>query len=607
MEMIKAQSLRYEYIKQIETDGGILEKKVLAIDDLDISIPRGQFVAVLGHNGSGKSTLARQINALSRPTGGTLWVNGWDTKSEEFIWDIRKSAGMVFQNPDNQLVATVVEEDIAFGPENTGTPSAEIRRRVDSALKAVGMQDYAKSSPAKLSGGQKQRIAIAGVLAMKPDCIVLDEPTAMLDPLGRRDVMDTIIRLNKDEGITIVLITHYMDEAALADMVYVMDDGRLVMQGGPRQVFSQAEILKGYGLDAPQATEVAHRLIDMGIPLQRDILTARELAEGICRIKGVKPAEAGSGAQEDATDRYALQREVDAGYDASPDFKGIQIKNLTHIYNEGTVFEKKAVKNINLSIRRGEFVGLIGHTGSGKSTLIQHLNAIIQPSSGEILIDGRNIYSDKTRLREIRQRVGLVFQYPEHQLFELTVYKDVAFGPRNMGLSEQDIDKRVREAPDISGVSEDLYDKSPFDLSGGQKRRVAIAGVIAMRPEVLILDEPTAGLDPRGRDEILNALKDMHQRLGITVILVSHSMEDIARTVERIIVMHKGVAALSGSPGEVFSRIGLLKKMGLAAPQISGCLNMLARAGFSINTGIYTTEEAVSEIYRLLGEDIKNA
>lgn len=533
MEMIKAQSLRYEYIKQIETDGGILEKKVLAIDDLDISIPRGQFVAVLGHNGSGKSTFARQINALSRPTGGALWVNGWDTKSEEFIWDIRKSAGMVFQNPDNQIVATVVEEDIAFGPENTGTPSAEIRRRVDSALKAVGMQDYAKSSPAKLSGGQKQRIAIAGVLAMKPDCIVLDEPTAMLDPLGRRDVMDTIIRLNKDEGITIVLITHYMDEAALADMVYVMDDGRLVMQGGPRQVFSQAEILKGYGLDAPQATEVAHRLIDMGIPLQRDILTARELAEGICRIKGVKPAEAGSGAQEADADHDALQREVDAGYDASPDFNGIQIKNLTHIYNEGTVFEKKAVKNINLSIRRGEFVGLIGHTGSGKSTLIQHLNAIIQPSSGEILIDGRNIYSDKTKLRAIRQRVGLVFQYPEHQLFELTVYKDVAFGPRNMGLSEQDIDKRVREALDISGVSEDLYDKSPFDLSGGQKRRVAIAGVIAMRPEVLILDEPTAGLDPRGRDEILNALKDMHQRLGITVILVSHSMEDIARTVER--------------------------------------------------------------------------
>ena len=285
MEMIKAENLSYEYIKVTETEKGTKQEKILALNHVNLSIEQGSFVAVLGHNGSGKSTFAKHINALVRPTEGVLWVNGYDTQNEELIWDIRQSAGMVFQNPDNQLVATVVEEDIAFGPENMGVHSEQIRKRVDDALNAVGMLEYKQHSPAKLSGGQKQRIAIAGVLAMKPKCIVFDEPTAMLDPVGRRDVMDTILQLNKEEGMTIVLITHYMDEAVKAEKVFVIDDGNMVLEGTPKEVFPQVETLKNYGLDVPQVTETAYELKKMGISISQDILTVEEMVGAICQLK----------------------------------------------------------------------------------------------------------------------------------------------------------------------------------------------------------------------------------------------------------------------------------------------------------------------------------
>lgn len=284
-QMVKAENLKYEYTKTFETDSGVHTEKIMALDDISVSIEKGSFVAVLGHNGSGKSTFAKLINALASPTGGKMWVNGYDTLNKEFIWDIRKSAGMVFQNPDNQIVATVVEEDVAFGPENLGVKSADIKKRVADALKTVSMSAFRKYSPAKLSGGQKQRIAIAGVLAMQPECIILDEPTAMLDPEGRKDVIDTIKKLNKENGITIVLITHYMDETVDADKVIVIDDGKFVMSGTPKEVFVQVERLKGYGLDVPQVTEAAYELRKMGIDIPTDILTAEEMVNAICQLK----------------------------------------------------------------------------------------------------------------------------------------------------------------------------------------------------------------------------------------------------------------------------------------------------------------------------------
>ena len=285
MKMVKTKDLTYEYVRVLETDHGTKEEKVAALKNVNIEINKGDFVAVLGHNGSGKSTFAKHINALVQPTGGTLWVDDMDTKNDELVWEIRQTAGMVFQNPDNQLVATVVEEDIAFGPENMGVEPKEIRKRVDEALATVRMSEYATHTPSKLSGGQKQRIAIAGVLAMKPKCIVLDEPTAMLDPVGRRDVMETIERLNREEGITMILITQYMDEAVRADKVFVIDDGDLVMQGTPKEIFSQVETLQKYGLDVPQVTEVAYLLRKEGVDLPADILTIEEMVGAICQLK----------------------------------------------------------------------------------------------------------------------------------------------------------------------------------------------------------------------------------------------------------------------------------------------------------------------------------
>ncbi|MFZ5966761.1 MAG: energy-coupling factor transporter ATPase [Bacillota bacterium] len=275
----------------------------------------------------------------------------------------------------------------------------------------------------------------------------------------------------------------------------------------------------------------------------------------------------------------------------------IIIENLTHIYNPGSPFETTALNNVSFSIQEGEFVGLIGHTGSGKSTLTQHLNGLLKASSGKIIVNDFEITKKDAKLKEIRQRVGLVFQYPEHQLFEETVYKDVAFGPTNLGLTEEEVDKRVRDAIELVGLPyEEVKDRSPFELSGGQRRRVAIAGVVAMKPEVLILDEPTAGLDPRARDEILAQIKRLHERYKMTVILVSHSMEDIARLVDRIIVMHRGSVALMGTPREVFQHVELLENIGLGVPQITYLMKRLKELGKPIRDDVLTVEEAKREI-----------
>ncbi|HCO18101.1 energy-coupling factor transporter ATPase [Gudongella oleilytica] len=279
----------------------------------------------------------------------------------------------------------------------------------------------------------------------------------------------------------------------------------------------------------------------------------------------------------------------------------IEIKNLSYVYNPGTPFEKKALDDISLGIEEGEFIGLIGHTGSGKSTLVQHLNGLIKPTSGEIIIDGDSLSDKSTKLKNIRQKVGLVFQYPEHQLFEETIYKDIAFGPKNLGLSQEEVDERVRHAMDLVGLDfEELKDRSPFELSGGQKRRVAIAGVVAMKPKVLVLDEPTAGLDPKGRDDILDEIRTLYEKENITIILVSHSMEDIARLVNRIFVMHRGRLAMDGSPREIFGRSDELEGMGLGIPQITKFMKKFKASGHDVKDDVLTIEEAKVEILKYL-------
>ena len=283
----------------------------------------------------------------------------------------------------------------------------------------------------------------------------------------------------------------------------------------------------------------------------------------------------------------------------------IEIKNLTHIYKQGTPFEKKALDNINLTINEGEFVGLIGHTGSGKSTLVQHLNGLLKPHFGEILADGTNIFSKGVNLKEIRRKIGLVFQYPEYQLFEETVYKDIAFGLGNYKIPENEIDGKVKMAASLTGLDESVLSSSPFDLSGGQKRRAALAGVVAMEPEILVLDEPAAGLDPQGRELIFSEIKSLHEKKNITVILVSHSMEDIARFADRIVVMDEGRILMDGSSADVFARDDELKNAGLDVPQITKILSTLKKMGYDIKSDIFTVEEAALELIKLVGE--KNA
>ena len=283
MKIVRTEQLVYEYQKY--DDQGNPSEVTRAIDGVDLQVEQGQFIAVLGHNGSGKSTLAKHLNALLLPSGGTVWVEGKDTALDENLWDVRQTAGMVFQNPDNQIIANVVEEDVGFGPENMGVPTEEIWKRVDDSLKAVGMTAYRYHSPNKLSGGQKQRVAIAGVMAMKPKCIVLDEPTAMLDPNGRGEVIRTVRRLQQEEGITVILITHYMEEVTEADRVFVMDEGKIVMQGTPRQIFARVRELKHYRLDVPQVTELAYELQQAGVKLPDGILETEELVRELCRLR----------------------------------------------------------------------------------------------------------------------------------------------------------------------------------------------------------------------------------------------------------------------------------------------------------------------------------
>ncbi len=282
MKMIKTDKLVFEYAKRDE-EGNIIGKS-RAIDEVSLDIEPGQFIAILGHNGSGKSTLAKHMNALLVPSDGTMWVDGMDTKEDEHLWDVRQSAGMVFQNPDNQIIGTVVEEDVGFGPENLGVPTEEIWQRVEDSLKAVGMIEYRHHSPNKLSGGQKQRVAIAGVMAMCPKCIVLDEPTAMLDPNGRKEVLRSVMELRKREHITVILITHYMEEVVDADHVFVMDHGHVVMQGTPREIFSQVDTLKHYRLDVPQVTILADELRKRGLDIPAGVLKKEELVEILCRL-----------------------------------------------------------------------------------------------------------------------------------------------------------------------------------------------------------------------------------------------------------------------------------------------------------------------------------
>ena len=619
MNNIEVKDCTYEYVRRDENDEVV--EKLSAISHLNFTIEEGSFVCVLGHNGSGKSTLAKLFNALQIPTEGCVIISGMDSREEVNVFPIREKVGMVFQNPDNQIIASVVEEDVGFGPENIGIPTEEIWKRVADALDAVNMEAYRLKSPNHLSGGQKQRVAIAGTLAMEPKTIVLDEPTAMLDPSGRAEVIRSIRELNQKKGITIILITHYMEETVDADRIILMDQGKLVLDGTPKEIFSKVEELKSLRMDVPLITELAHELRLSGMPVSEGILKEEELVEELLSIFG-KDSFVEEEAASQASTPSLEETENEKDKEIEKDFI-LKVENLSCIYQKGTAMESYALKDIHLSIKRGSFSALIGHTGSGKSTLLQHFNGLIKPEEGEISVHFRKnpalILQDKGFLfwkgkkrkvekegvlsfREegfdfqgLRFKVGLVFQYPEYQLFEETVFEDVLFGPKNQGLSLEEARKEAEEALRSMGVEEALWQKSPFELSGGQKRRVAIAGVLAMEPELLILDEPTAGLDPAGREELFQVIAHLQERYAMTILLVSHSMDDVARYAEGVFVLNQGECIRQGSPEEVFSHKKEMEELGLGLPQIRAFLYSLEEKGLSFPKK-NTVEEAKSMI-----------
>lgn len=588
-EIIKTENVYYKYRTHSDAN------EVYAVENVTFTVFQGQFVVVLGRNGSGKSTLARLMNTLLIPNEGTIIIDGIDTRNQDKVWDIRKNLGLVLQNPDNQIVATTVEEDVAFGPENLGIPPLEIRQRVDKSLQLVNMTDYLSHSPHMLSGGQKQRIAIAGILAMEPKCIVLDESTSMLDPSGRKEVMEVLHSLNRDKGITILLITHHMDEAIQADRVIVMQGGKIYLNGSPRTIFENVDEIRGAGLDVPQVTALAYRLKKQGFPFKRLSVTMNEMLEDMNDIFGEKLLQKNITNNGCSAKNAAIRKKREKNIDDI-----ISIQELCHTYMPDTTYERKALKNINLTVKKGEIIGIIGHTGSGKSTLVQHLNGILKPTSGKLVVDG--LKAEGKALKELREKVGLIFQYPEHQLFEETVFKDITFGLQKMKLSDDEIRQRVFHVTDLLDISPEILEKSPFELSGGQKRRVAIAGVLVMEPGVLVLDEPTAGLDPKGSSEVYSLLKRLNEDEQKTIIIISHNMEEIAELCDRVAVMSNGELILCDSTEKVFSKEEELKGLGLDIPKITQLFNNLNLRGFNLPSPVLTVSDAESIICGLYTE-----
>lgn len=606
MGLIDIKNVTFEYFRRDEN--GDVEEMIEALRDISLEVKEGEFIAIVGQNGSGKSTLARQINALLLPGQGEVIVDGMDTRDEEWRLSIRQRAGMVFQNPDNQMVGNIVEEDIAFGPENLGVSTEQIWNRVEETLTATDMEEYRTQSPNQLSGGQKQRVAIAGVLAMEPKCIIFDEATAMLDPKGREKMIKLVKTLQEERGITVILITHHMDEVLYADKVFVMKQGEIMDSGTPEYIFSQRELLEECGLEMPPLYRYLYFLSGQEIISMEEMKTVRTVKDlsRLLQQKYGKTAEKAATGMKAAplADRKIAAKQTQSdmvrktvGEDTLT--KGILLNHVSYSYNVGFAHERKVLQDISLGIDKGEFVAVIGHTGSGKSTLLQHLNGLYLPTEGNVYFNGRDIAEKDFPIKELRQKAGMVFQYPEYQLFAETVEQDVCFGPENMDIPRVEAQKRAYEALAAVGLPDTIYDASPLQLSGGQKRRVAIAGVLAMRPEYLILDEPTAGLDPVSAKELLQMLKELQTGQGMAIVMVSHDMEEVAEYADRVVVLDQGKICMDCAVSEAFGQADLLERLGLSVPVGIKLLKDLGDAGISVDTKQCRMADICGELMKL--------
>lgn len=602
--MIRAEQVRFQYKKR-DVDGNVIATEEI-LKGVDITIKKGEFIALLGRNGSGKTTFSKQLNAILRPSEGMVTIDEMGTRDAEKLYDIRQHVGMVFQNPDNQMVAANVEEEVAFGPENLGMESDTIVARVKQALEQVRMWKRRKTAPNHLSGGQKQRIAIAGILAMHPDYIVLDEPTAMLDPKGRKEVMEALQRLNQEQEMTVILITHDMEEAALASRVILLADGQMRFDGRPEKFFGADALLAEMGMEAPLSYRV-RKLIDSDV-FEKKIGDAR--VEEATIDKREKVAEYDKTGREWEASSELVDKKKNKKAEAETDEKNqalLSLQHVSYIYSPGTAYEKVALDDVNLSLGKGEIVGLAGHTGSGKSTMIQLLNGLLKPTSGTVTFEGKDIHAKGYSGNYLRSKVGMVFQYPEHQMICDTVWEDVAFGPSKQGLTGEACETRVEEALRFVDLPEKYYQASPLQLSGGQKRRVAIAGALAMHPEYIILDEPAAGLDAAGKREIFDRIRRMSREQGIGVLLVSHSMEDLAEYADRIIVLDDGKKILDDRPAQVFAERETLETCGLDVPEAVKFADRLRAEGYAIPQTVIREEELLETLRACVGDSMQES
>ena len=496
---------------------------VEALSGLTLQIPAGQNVCILGGNGSGKSTLLQLVNALALPTSGEVSVCGMSTSDPALSLQIRARTASVFQHPEDQMVTSIVADDVAFGPENLRAPQPSIARRVESALAAVDMTEHAQSDPSDLSGGQTQRVAIAGAIAMEPEILLLDEPCAMLDAEGRESVRAIISQLH-EQGITILHVTHFMEDARSAERVIVLDRGAIAFDGPPAELFEQPQLVNELGLEMPR------RAVGLNAP-----------------ASGPQPGASPTATTAPQTSPSVVFDRVSFSYaQAANPRKRSKGRSLFGRTRDGNAAAPSAgdaplaVDSISFEAHPGTLTALIGRTGSGKSTTAELACALKLPSSGSVRIAGIDT-SDLERRKELRRLVGYVAQLPERQLFAETVFDDVAFGPRNLGLSPEEIEGRVCGALRSVNIepTDALLRTSPFALSGGQQRSVALAGVLAMQQPILVLDEPMAGLDPRGRARVRALIRDL-KRAGTALLMVTHSMEDVAELADQVVALACG-------------------------------------------------------------------
>ncbi len=554
------------------------------LQDISLKIAEGELVAIVGANGSGKTTLIRHLNGLLLPDQGRVIIAGQDTRSADGRRAIHQQVGMVFQHPEDQIISSTLEDEVAFGPENLGLAPAEIQGRVEETLRSMGLWEIRLRPPHLLSAGQTQRLALAGVLAMRPRCIIFDEATTMLDPAGRRMALDWMLRLHR-QGITILFVTHHMEEAALAERVLVFERGRVVLDGSPRQVFADPARLAALGLELPPAAALAARLRHYLPGLPDDILTPEELKAGMDNIS-------------------RLHEQVGGPQTAAPNINPpgagdhsslITVSHLSHTYLANTPLAHPSLNDVSLSVAAGASHGLLGRTGSGKSTLLQHLNGLLRPQSGSVQVGPFDLSDPSVLTRSVIQMVGLVFQDPEMQFFEQYVGDEIAYGPRQFPGPDSLAD-RVRSAMELVGLDfDDFKDRLLFTLSGGERRKVALASVLALQPGVLLLDEPTAGLDPHSHAEILARLKGL-QAKGMTLVLSSHRMEDLAELAQNLTLFDDGRVLAGGSLAEVFGGKALLEGAGLEQPLAVQASGWLRAQGWLLPAAVVTPEQLAAAL-----------